>query len=295
MSTAVVTDTQVRPAGHRLPPIGWVGLGIIATFVVLALAAPLLASYPPRALSTDSLDPPSAQHLMGTNQLGQDLASQLLHGARVSLMVATITALGTLVLAVAVGVAAGWAGGKVDTVLMGVVDVVLATPRLPLLIVIAAFAGPDLVTVAVGMSIVFWPGPARVIRAQVRAMHGRLDVQAATSFGAGPSYLIRNHVLPDVGLVLIAALVGAASRAVLFEASLAFLGVGDPFRTSWGSMVRDAKSVSGVFYSNIWVWWVLPPVIAIVLLLLGLTFVGAALEERVNPRVARHLTNGSSR
>lgn len=280
---------------RALPSIGWVGLGILALFVVLAVASPWLARYEPRALSTDSLDPPSAEHWLGTNQLGQDLGSQLLAGARVSLAVAAVTATGTLVLAVAVGVASGWLGGRVDTLLMGVVDVVLAAPRLPLLVVIAAFAGRDLTTVAVGMALVFWPGPARMIRAQVRAMRQRLDVVAAASFGAGPGYLIRNHVLPDIGLVLVAALVGAAGRAVLFEASLAFLGVGDPFRTSWGSMVRDAREVTGIFYSNVWTWWVLPPVVAIVLLLLALTFVGAALEERVNPRVARHRTEGADR
>ena len=287
---------RTRPrTWHGLAPIGWVGLAILAVFVVLALAAPYLVGDAPRAVSTDSLDPPSADHLLGTNQLGQDLASQVLHGARASLLVAAMTGAGTLLLAVVVGVTAGWIGGRLDTVLMGLVDIVLATPRIPLLIVIATFGGRDLGTIAVGMSLVFWPGPARVIRSQVRAMRSRLDVLAATSFGASPRYLVRHHVLPDIGLVLVAALVGAAGRAVLFEASLAFLGVGDPFRTSWGSIVRDAKEVSGIFYSEIWMWWVLPPVVAIVLLLLGLTFVGAAFEERVNPRVARHLTKGWGR
>lgn len=278
---------------RRFPLIGWVGLAIVGGFVVLAVAAPQLAGYPPRALSTDSLQGPSAGHLLGTNQLGQDLASQLLYGARASLLVAALTAATTLLLGAAVGVTAGWFGGAVDSALMALVDLVLATPRLPLLIVIGAFAGQDLVTVAVAMALVFWPAPARMIRAQVRALRRRPDVLAAQSFGAGTAYVLRRHVVPDISLILVAALVSAAARAVLFEAGLAFLGVGDPFRISWGSIVRDARSVSGVFFSDIWVWWVLPPVAAIVLVLLGLTFVGMAVEERVNPRVARHQLKGT--
>ena len=271
-----------------MPPIGWVGLVLVGAFVVLGAAGPVIAGYGPRALSTDSLEAPSGAHLLGTNQLGQDLASQLLHGARTSLLMAAVASTATLALATLVGVGAGWFGGAVDVALMRVVDVLLAMPRLPLLIVIGAFFGDDLYTVALGMAAVFWPGPARMLRAQVRSLRQRLHVRAAVSFGAGTGHVLRRHILPELGLLLAAAVVSAASRAVLFEAGLAFLGLGDPFRTSWGSILRESQEVVGLFYSAAWLWWVLPPVGAMVLVLLGLTFVGMALEERVNPRLARH-------
>jgi peptide/nickel transport system permease protein len=171
---------------------------------------------------------------------------------------------------------------------MRFVDIMLATPRLPLLIVIGAFFGDDVGTVALAMAAVFWPGPARMIRGQVRSLRERMHVRAAVSFGAGRAHLIRHHVLPDVGLILAASLVSTAGRAVIFESGLACLGLGDPFRTSWGSMLRESRTVVGLFYSDIWMWWILPPIVAMVFVLLGLTFISMALEERVNPRLARH-------
>ena len=290
--------TEVRQATTRtrrrppFPVIGWVGLAILGLFVTLAVAAPLLAGYDPIALSGDPLEAPSSSHLVGTNQIGQDLASQLLYGARASLLVAAMTAAGTLMLGATIGLVAGWAGGRTDTALMGVVDVFLATPRMPLLILIGAFAGKDLVTLAVIMSLVFWPPTARLIRAQVRSLRQRLHVRAALAFGAGTFDVMRRHVVPEIGLILVAALVAAASRAILFEAGLAFLGLGDVSRMSWGSIMRDARTAPGLFYSDAWLWWMFPAILAIILVLLGLTFVGVAVEQRVNPRLARHHTGG---
>lgn len=286
--TATVAPAVGRRPRSPFPVLGWIGLTLVAGFVALGLVGPAIAGYHPRTLSTAALQGPSRGHLLGTNQLGQDLASQLLYGARTSLLMAAVTAAATLVLATLVGVTAGWAGGTVDVVLMRFVDIMLATPRLPLLIVIGAFFGDDVGTVALAMAAIFWPGPARMIRGQVRSLRERMHVRAAVSFGAGPLHLIRHHVLPDVSLILAASLVSTAGRAVLFESGLAFLGLGDPFRTSWGSMLRDSRTVVGLFYSDMWMWWVLPPILAMVLALLGLTFISMALEERVNPRVTRN-------
>lgn len=274
------------------PAIGWVGLSILAFFVALAAAAPLLARYSPVELAGGPLESPSARHLVGTNQIGQDLASQLLYGARASLLVAAMTAFGTLVIGATIGLVAGWAGGRTDTVLMGLVDVFLATPRLPLLIMIGAFAGKDLVTLAVIMSLVFWPPTARLVRAQVRSLRTRVHVRAALAFGASGFDVMRRHVVPEISLILVASLVAAASRAVLFEAGLAFLGLGDASRVSWGSIMRDARLAPGLFYSDAWLWWMFPAILAIILVLLGLTFIGVAVEQRVNPRLARHHTGG---
>lgn len=275
-------------AAARFPAVGWVGVAVLGTFVVLGAAAPAIAGYPPAALSGRPVEAPSAAHLLGTNQLGQDLASQMLYGARSSLLVALMTAVGTLLLGALVGIPAGWAGGRTDLVLMRATDVVLAVPRLPLLIVLGAYAGRELATVALVMSVVFWPPTARVLRSEVRSLRQRVHLRAAKGFGGGAAHVITRHVLPEIRLVVVAAFVVAAGRAVLFEAGLAFLGLGDPSRTSWGSIMRDARLSRGLFYTRIWTWWMLPPVVAVALVLLGLSLVSMALEQKVNPRLARH-------
>jgi ABC-type dipeptide/oligopeptide/nickel transport system permease subunit len=272
----------------RFPVIGWIGLGVVSFFAVMALAAPWLTDYRTTELAGAPLEAPSAAHLLGTNGVGQDVASQLLSGARVSLFVAIVAGLGTLLIGALVGMVAGWAGGAVDAVLMRVVDLVLVVPKVPLLIVIGTYAGPSLGVLALIIALTGWPPTARIVRSQVLSLRGRAHIRAAVGFGASTSQILWRHILPEVGLILAAGFVGAAGRAISFEAGLAFLGLGDPSRASWGAILRDALDFGGLFFTDAWQWWLAPPVIAISLLLLGLTFLGVGLEQRINPRVARH-------
>jgi peptide/nickel transport system permease protein len=289
--------TAVAQAGGRwregrrasqYPVIGWVGLVIVAVFVGLALTGPWLTHYRPTALAGRPLEAPSAAHLLGTNGVGQDLATQLLNGARVSLFVAVLAGGGTLLIGALVGMVAGWAGGLVDAVLMRIVDLVLVIPKVPLLIVIGTYAGPSLPVISLIIALTGWPPTARIVRSQVLSLRRRAHIQAAVGFGATTGQVLRRHILPEVGLILTAGLVGAAARAIAFEAGLAFLGLGDPSRASWGAILRDAIGFGGIFYTDAWRWWLLPPVVAISLLLLGVTFVGVGLEQRINPRLSRH-------
>lgn len=276
-----------RRAG-RFPVIGWVGLAVVGAFAVLALVGPWLTPYRTTELAGDPLEAPSAAHLLGTNGVGQDLATQLLHGARVSLFVALLAGGGTLLIGALVGMVAGWAGGGADALLMRVVDLVLVVPKVPLLIVIATYAGPSLPVLALIIALTGWPPTARVVRSQVLSLRRRAHIKAAVGFGATPSQILRRHILPEVGLILAAGLVGAAARAISFEAGLAFLGLGDPSRASWGAILRDALDFGGLFFTDAWKWWLAPPIVAISLLLLGMTFVGVGLEQRLNPQIARH-------
>lgn len=286
MAAAGATPAATTAKRHSV--VGWVGLALVGTFVVLALASPYIRPYRAAALSEEYLQPPSHLHLLGTNPIGQDLASQMLDGARSSLMVAALAGFGTVLLGSLVGLAAGWLGGWVELVLMRVVDVLLATPRLPLLLVVGAYAGRRLVTVALVIALVFWPGAARAVRAQVLSLRRRAHMKAALGFGAGTIYLLRRHVVPEITLILVAQLLAAAGRAVLLEAGLAFLGVGDPSRSSWGAIMEAARRSPGLFYGPEWLWWMLPPMLAIVLVLLGMTLLGVAVEQRMSPRLARH-------
>ena len=289
--------TAVARTGARLgerrraspfPVIGWVGLVIVAVFVGLALAAPWLTDYRITELAGRPLEAPSAAHLLGTNGVGQDLATQLLNGARVSLFVAVLAGGGTLLIGALIGMVAGWAGGLVDAVLMRVVDLVLVVPKVPLLIVIGTYAGPSLPVISMIIALTGWPPTARIVRSQVLSLRRRAHIRAAVGFGATTGQVLRRHIVPEIGLILTAGLVGAAARAISFEAGLAFLGLGDPGRASWGAILRDAIGFGGIFYTDAWRWWLLPPVLAISLLLLGVTFVGVGLEQRINPRLSRH-------
>lgn len=277
----------------RLPGIGWVGLSLVGLVTVLAVAAPWISPYRVTALAGLPLEAPSLSHLLGTNSVGQDLASQLLSGARASLFVAAVAGGATVALGALVGMIAGWKGGRTDAVLMRFTDVVLVIPRLPLLILAGAYAGRDLLTVALIIAATFWPPTARVLRSQILSLRRRAHVTAAVGFGAGAVHVIRRHLLPEVGLILAAELVTAAGRAVVLEAGLAFLGLGDPTRSSWGSIIREALGFNALFYTQAWAWWLVPPLVCVSLLLLGITFLGLTLEQRLNPRLVRHRLEGS--
>ena len=171
---------------------------------------------------------------------------------------------------------------------MRAVDVLLAIPSLPLMIVIAAYAGAGLETTILVIALLGWPGAARIVRAQVLSLRRRAQVDAARTFGGGTGYIVRRHVIPDLGPILAALFVALASRAVMMEASLAFLGLGDPSVKSWGLMTRYALNAPDFFFSNRWLWWLLPVGANLTLLLLGFALLGVGLEEWSNPRARRH-------
>lgn len=273
-----------------LAGIGGVGLAFVGTFVVMAVFAPHLAGYRVTQLAGEPLQAPSSGHLLGTNLVGQDVATQIVYGARMSLFMAIVAGGGTVLLGALVGMIAGWAGGRTDAVLMRVVDLFLVIPSLPLLIVLGAYAGPSMTAIAAVVAITAWPPSARVIRSQVLSLRRRAHLSAAVGFGARSGHILRRHVLPEVGLIAAASFVGAAGRAVMMEAGLAFLGLGDPTRASWGRLMRDALDFDALFNTRAWQWWLLPPAVCIAMFLLGMTFIGIALEQRINPRLARHAT-----
>lgn len=268
-------------------PFVIVGLAIIAVFVLVAVLARPLAPYEPRALVGGYLERPSPQHLLGTNEIGQDIFSQVVWGTRTSLIVALaggglVTALGVLI-----GVGSGLTGGLVDTVVTRAVDVFLAIPVLPLLIVVATLAGPSLVSVVLVLALLGWPGTARMLRSQTLSLRERGFIHAARGFGGAPLYLIRRHLVPAVGPLIVAGFIDFASVAIVLEAGLAFLGLADPTTVSWGTVLNQALGHPGLYFSGLWTWWVLPAGLAVTVAVLGFTFVGIGLEPTFNPRTAR--------
>jgi ABC-type dipeptide/oligopeptide/nickel transport system permease subunit len=183
---------------------------------------------------------------------------------------------------------AGFLGGRVDAVLMRTVDLVLVIPFLPLMILLAAYLGPSFWNIIIVIGILVWARPARVVRSQVLSVKAMDYVEAALALGSRPGRVMIRHVLPAVLPLALAQFILAASNAILIEASLSFLGLGDPTAKSWGTVLYYAQ-VRNAFLSGAWVWWVLPPGLLITAATLGFAFTGYSLEEVLNPKMrAQH-------
>ncbi len=267
-------------------PMALAGAAIIVALVTAATLAPALAPYDPRALAGDALQPPSAAHLLGTNNLGQDILSQIIWGARDSLTLAVGAASLAVVAGILIGVGAGLLGGIADVVAMRLVDLFLAVPRLPLLILIATLVGANRTSLTVIIGTMTWPVLARKLRSQTLSLRSRGFVGAARGYGGGLLYVMRRHVVPALGPLVIASFILVASNAILLEASLAFLGLADPTGTGWGLMLNKALLDPGLYFTSVWLWWVLPAGFAVTLAVLGFSFLGVGLEPILNPRGA---------
>lgn len=266
----------------RSQRLALVGAVLLGSLLICAVAAPWLAPYDPAERVTRPFARPSSEHWLGADDVGHDLLSMLIHGAQISLFVGVVAALVATVVGTVVGVAAGYLRGVADTVLMRVVDVVLSLPVLPLTIVIGVFAGPGIDTQIMVISAVLWAGTARELRAQVLTLRERDYIQAERAMGAGPVYVLRRHIVPAIVPLVVPQFVLTVKTAILLEASLAFLGLGDISAASWGSMLSMAHA-RNAFLTDAWLWWVLPPGLAIAITVLGFALLGNAIEERARP------------
>ncbi len=269
-------------AGHRRVVVGG---GLLAALVAVAVAAPLLAPFDPATRVADAFLRPGWPHLLGTDDVGHDILSQLVHGTRVSLLVGVAAALAATLVGTAVGLVAGYRGGWVDTVAMRLVDVVLSVPFLPLMIVIGVVLGPGVGTEVLVIAAVMWAGPARELRAQVLSVRSSEYVRCARVMGAGTWWVVTRHLAPATAPLVAAQFVTATKRAILFEAALAFLGLGPTGVGSWGRMLFSANA-RNAFLTDAWLWWVLPPGLAIATAVLAFALLGQGLEERARPRLA---------
>ncbi|MBS4021766.1 MAG: ABC transporter permease [Dethiobacter sp.] len=264
--------------------LGVIGVIILICFIAVALFAPLIAPYNPSVRVSTPFLTPSSQHLLGTNDIGNDILSELIYGTRISLLIGVIAAFISISIGLLVGLVAGYYGGLTDALLMRIVDLILVIPFLPLMIVLSAYLGPSFWNIIIVIGILSWVRPARVIRSQVLTLKTKTFVESARSLGATNSRLLFTHIMPGVIPLALAQFVLASSYAILVEASLSFLGLGDPFQKSWGTILYYAQA-RGAFLTSAWVWWILPPGLLTTILVLGFTFTGYSLEEILNPRL----------
>jgi peptide/nickel transport system permease protein len=262
---------------------GLFGVSVLGLFAFLAVFGSLLAPEDPLASSTDVLVGPSGANPLGTTEAGADVLSQLMAGARVSVVVGFAAAIISAVLGAAVGLVGGYFGGWTDRLLDAFENWFLVIPQLPLMVVLARLLDPSLIVLILVIGLTSWAGTGRIVRSQVLTLKERAFVERARALGATDSHIIRTHILPNTLPLIFANTVLIVAVAILAEAGLAFLGLGDPNSISWGSMLENGFE-SGAPSAGAW-WYVVPPGLCITLLVLAVAVLGYLFEEHVNPRL----------
>ncbi len=276
---------------------GVVGAAILVLFAALALA-PALFVGPLQTVTIatgTALEPPSAAHLLGTDEVGRDMLNLTIHGARVSMVIGLLATLITILLGAVIGIVAGFLGGRSEQVLMRLTDFFLVLPTFVLAIVLAPIildiVGTDaeffgiratLFVIVVVIGVTSWASTARVIRSQTLSVKERMFVDRARVIGGSRAHIMRRHILPNVVNLIVANTVLTFAGAIFTETTLSFIGLGDPFAPSWGQLLNAAQG-SGAPGLGAW-WYIAPPAVCVVVVILAFTLVGNALDDVLNPK-----------
>jgi len=265
----------------RRYPASRIGTFLLLLLLILALIGPWLYPYNPWEYAGRPLEPPSLAHPLGTNDVGQDLLSELLYGTRTSLGIGLAVGLLGVVLSLLAALGSILKGGRWDFVIMRLVDAWLTIPPLLLVLLIVAFVPPRVWVLIMVLSLFSWAGGARILRSQALEMQKEPYVEAAVALGGSPVHLARRHFLPGLYPLIILCFLVQTRRAILMESSLAFLGLADPQHKSWGMMIQYGMKFMAL--GDYWLWWLLPPALALGLTLVSLALIGFGLESRFEP------------
>jgi peptide/nickel transport system permease protein len=273
--------------GERL---GQLGVVVLATFTLTAIFAPELAPYEPYTTQYGPdggvlrLSSPTPNHPLGTTLYGYDVLSQLILGARLSMLVGVSASFISVFVGTNIGLLSGYYSGVVDSVFMRITDIAFALPFLPFALIFIIVAGQNLMTIVIAISLLMWRSTARVVRSQVLTHKERPYVESAEAVGSSDFRIIYIHILPNILPLAFLYAAFSVAWAIIIEASISFLGFGDTTMVSWGRMIFQADSADAI--REAW-WWVLPPGLAIILLVMSVFFISRALEKMVHPSL-RH-------
>jgi peptide/nickel transport system permease protein len=266
------------------------GVSVIFVYILMALFAPRIAPYDPTEILTDpetgltvKYQPPSRNHLFGTDNLARDIFSQVVYGSRVALMVGFVSALSVTFVGANVGLLAGFFGGRADNILMRTVDIAYSIPFEPFAILIAGLLGPGIGNLILALTLLMWRAPARVIRSQVLSLAQRPFIKSAKVAGASRLRIMYLHITPNIVPVMLLYIPVTVGWAIIAEASVSFLGFGDPRMISWGGILQTAFTSGAMRLA--W-WWTMAPGLSIVLLVISVFFISRALEPLANPNLS---------
>lgn len=282
---AAPVQTSPSPlfGGALRHPAAIIGLCLIAAFALAALFAPWLEPYSTSEPSCPVFAPPSPAHWFGCDDGGIDMLSLVILGGRISMLVGVTASAIAIGIGATVGILSGYFGGWVDTVLMRITDYLMVIPQIVLMIVVAALWGPSIAHVIIVIGILMWTNTARLIRAQVKGVRVRVFVKRVEALGGSHPYIIRRHILPQIGPLLVANAVLAITSAIFNETALAFLGLSDSNAITWGTILAHAFQRAAV---SAGAWWaVVPAGFAVALIIMGCYMLGRSIEDSLNPRL----------
>lgn len=294
-ATLAVADEEARRLPRELSPdqlarrrfyrnpTAVIGLIVLTIIVLASVLAPLISPYDPSAIDLKSIrQPPSPEHLLGTDSTGRDVFSRLLAGGQVSLSVGFVAAIIAVTLGTLAGVFAGWFGGITDTIISRTVDIMLSVPAVLVIIVLAGVIGPSVPLLIGIIALLSWPSTARIARGVVLSLREEEFVQAARVLGSRNGYIIRRHLVPGVLPPVVVSATILVAEAVLLESSLSFLGAGvQPPQSSWGNMLNEAQSLT-VLSSMPWLW--VPAGLLIAATVLSAMAIGDGIRDAIDPR-----------
>lgn len=286
-STAKVVRAILRQ------PTAKIAVVLLGFFTLMAIFAPELAPYDPGHTFKDQYGrplankPPSLVHPLGTTYLGRDVLSQWIFGARISLLVGTLAGFSVMVIGTTVGVVSGYYKGTIDLVLMRIVDILYGIPATPLVLIIAMFYGASVWNIIIAFIFILWRTMARVIRSQTLSLAERPFVKSAKAAGAGDFRIMFQHITPNLLPIIFIETTIVIGWAIMLEAGLSFLGLGATESISWGTMLQLSFASGAIRYA--W-WWVIPPGLSIMLLVMAFYYLSRSLEEITNPEVGGSLS-----
>jgi len=277
----VIRETKIWKS---LSGSGKVSIVLLLLIVSFAVGYHLFGGETYRQPSGSSLEAPGLRHIMGTDDLGIDIAAQIGHGAGVSLLVGLSSALLAGLGGSILGILAGYYRGWKDKLVMGLCDVVMTMPQMPLLIVLGALFGSSTRNIILVIGFMSWAGPARIVRSRMLSMGKEAYVAAARSYGAGFFHLLVKHFIPGLYPLILVSMLRIIGHAIVAEAGLSFLGLGDPVSKSWGVILNRSINFPGIFFVESWKWWVIFPLAFLLVLVVSFAFLGRDLEKIMNTK-----------
>jgi len=285
MERLIQEEAQEEAKMKRFSNLGRIAMVVLSINIIFAIISIFLPSSFYAEPCCDSFISPSLHHLLGSDDLGMDIFYQIVHGSLISLLIGISTAVISGIGGSLLGILAAYKGGKTDSIIMGVCDVLTALPHLPFIIVLSVFVGSGLNTIILVISLLSWVGPAKMIRSKVLMLKNEKFIVAAESYGGNFIYITFVHFLPQVFPMISVSMFKIASHAIIAEASLSFLGLGDPTSKSWGLLLNHAISFPGIYFTDYWKWWISSPLIMLILLILALSFVARDFEKILNKKL----------